>query len=312
MAQSSTRRALAGAVAGRRATRSTSLTLGVEGPDVADGRALAVPDPGRRRRSPRRGGCCSTRSTCTTRGRAGPSTRCSTSCRPDVVHTNVVQGLSSVALTRPVRHGIAHVHTLHDYWLLCQRNSMVHRDGRRRATRGAGRASASRGSATRRCAGRPPGVVLAVSQAIAREHEQLALGRGPAAGALQPGRDRRRSERSTPRGDGHAADVRVPRPARRRQGRAHACSTRSPRRRWPTAGSSSRAAVRSRPRCRPPGRRSSPRAGSTQDAQGGAARRPRLPRGPVAVEGPGAGRGQRGPRAGDPGDRRRRSAASRS
>jgi glycosyltransferase involved in cell wall biosynthesis len=92
--------------------------------------------------------------------------------RPDVVHTNAVQGMSSVALTRPSRHGIAHVHTLHDYWLLCQRNSMVHRDGRPCETRCRSCLGISwiRNEAIRRA---PPGVVLAVSRAIAHEHEQL-------------------------------------------------------------------------------------------------------------------------------------------
>ncbi len=92
--------------------------------------------------------------------------------RPDVVHTNAVQGMSSVALTQPGKHGIAHVHTLHDYWLLCQRNSMVHRDGRPCETRCRSCLGISwiRNQAVRR---HPPGVVLAVSQAIANEHEQL-------------------------------------------------------------------------------------------------------------------------------------------
>lgn len=92
--------------------------------------------------------------------------------QPDVVHTHAVQGLSSVALTRPTRHGIAHVHTLHDYWLLCQRNSMVRRDGRACETQcGPCRAiSWIRNDAARKA---PPGVVLAVSSAIAREHERI-------------------------------------------------------------------------------------------------------------------------------------------
>jgi glycosyltransferase involved in cell wall biosynthesis len=92
--------------------------------------------------------------------------------KPDVVHTNAVQGLSSVALTRPGRRGVAHVHTLHDYWLLCQRNSMVHRDGRRCDPRCRSCVGISwiRNAAIRRS---PPGAVLAVSRAIAEEHEQL-------------------------------------------------------------------------------------------------------------------------------------------
>ena len=95
-----------------------------------------------------------------------------TDLAPDVVHTHAVQGLSSVALTAAGRHGIAHVHTLHDYWLLCQRNSMVHRDGRACETRCRSCTAISwiRNESIRRS---PPGVVLAVSQAIAHEHEQL-------------------------------------------------------------------------------------------------------------------------------------------
>ncbi len=91
---------------------------------------------------------------------------------PDVVHTHAVQGLSSLALTRPARRGVAHVHTLHDYWLLCQRNSMVHRDGRRCEPRCRSCVGISwlRNESVGRA---PPEVVLAVSQAIAREHEQL-------------------------------------------------------------------------------------------------------------------------------------------
>jgi glycosyltransferase involved in cell wall biosynthesis len=93
--------------------------------------------------------------------------------QPDVVHTHAVQGLSSIALTRPAQRGVAHVHTLHDYWLLCQRNSMVHRDGRvcEPRCRSCVGISWIRNEAIRRS---PPGVVLAVSQAIASEHEQLA------------------------------------------------------------------------------------------------------------------------------------------
>jgi glycosyltransferase involved in cell wall biosynthesis len=91
---------------------------------------------------------------------------------PDVVHTHAVQGLSSVALTRAHRHGVGHVHTLHDYWLLCQRNSMVHRDGRACETRCHSCVAISwiRNESVRRS---PPDVVLAVSHAIAHEHEQL-------------------------------------------------------------------------------------------------------------------------------------------
>ena len=143
--------------------------------------AVAVPDPGRRRPSRPGAGCSSTRSTSTTRAPARRSTRCSTTLRPDVVHTHAVQGLSSVALTRPSRHGVAHVHTLHDYWLLCQRNSMVHRDGRACETRCRSCVAISwiRNESVRRS---PPGVVLAVSQAIAARARAARLDRAARCG----------------------------------------------------------------------------------------------------------------------------------
>ena len=75
-------------------------------------------------------------------------------------------------MTAARRHGIAHVHTLHDYWLLCQRNSMVKRDGQACATRCRACVAITwaRNEAIRRA---PPGVVVAVSQAIASAHEQI-------------------------------------------------------------------------------------------------------------------------------------------
>lgn len=92
--------------------------------------------------------------------------------RPDAVHSHAVQGLSSAALTVARRHGVAHVHTLHDYWLLCQRNSMVKRDGRSCETRCRSCVAITwaRNEAVRRA---PPGVVLAVSRSIAATHEQI-------------------------------------------------------------------------------------------------------------------------------------------
>ncbi len=89
--------------------------------------------------------------------------------RPDVVHSHVVQGMGIAALTETFRRGVAHVHTLHDYWLLCQRNAMVQRDGtactqRCRSCRAVGELR------NRQIARRPPEVVVAVSEAIARHH----------------------------------------------------------------------------------------------------------------------------------------------
>jgi glycosyltransferase involved in cell wall biosynthesis len=120
--------------------------------------------------------------------------------QPDVVHSHAVQGLSTVALTRPSRRGIAHVHTLHDYWLLCQRNSMVQRDGQSCDTRCRSCVAISRlrDEVVRRS---PPGVVLAVSQAIAREHEQLAWVAARLRVQYNPV-EVVETERTVPRGDG--------------------------------------------------------------------------------------------------------------
>jgi glycosyltransferase involved in cell wall biosynthesis len=48
---------------------------------------------------------------------------------PDVVHTHALSGLSTAALTTPSARGIGHVHTVHDYWLLCRRTTLVRADG---------------------------------------------------------------------------------------------------------------------------------------------------------------------------------------
>jgi glycosyltransferase involved in cell wall biosynthesis len=89
---------------------------------------------------------------------------------PDVVHSHAVQGMSAVVLTRVARLGVAHVHTLHDYWLLCQRNTMVTAGGVACATRCRScRAISSVRNA--QLARRPPDVLLAVSAAVARPHE---------------------------------------------------------------------------------------------------------------------------------------------
>jgi glycosyltransferase involved in cell wall biosynthesis len=93
--------------------------------------------------------------------------------RPDVVHTHSVQGLSSAALEVPSRQGIAHVHTLHDYWLLCQRTSLVARDGTscEQLCRGCAAVSFARNAVIAR---HPPHVVIAISDAVAGEHARLA------------------------------------------------------------------------------------------------------------------------------------------
>jgi glycosyltransferase involved in cell wall biosynthesis len=91
----------------------------------------------------------------------------------DVVHSHSVPGLSVTALTAAGRAGVAHVHTLHDYWLLCQRTTMVGRDGQACATRCGGCRVVS-GLRDRLLARRPPEVVIAVSEAVGREHLGLA------------------------------------------------------------------------------------------------------------------------------------------
>lgn len=92
--------------------------------------------------------------------------------RPDVVHTHSVQGLSSLALETPSVRGIAHVHTLHDYWLLCQRASLVKRDGSA-CDRRCRSCVAISGARNRRIGRHHPNVVVAVSDAIAEEHRGI-------------------------------------------------------------------------------------------------------------------------------------------
>ncbi len=101
-------------------------------------------------------------------------TRAIESFQPDVVHSHAVPGMSAAALTAPGRAGIAHVHTLHDYWLLCQRSTLVDRDDRSCATRcrGCSIISAARSTLINR---HPPEVVLAVSEAVAAEHRRAGV-----------------------------------------------------------------------------------------------------------------------------------------
>ncbi len=89
--------------------------------------------------------------------------------RPDVVHSHVVQGMGVAALTETSRRGVGHVHTLHDYWLLCQRNAMVQRDGTA-CTERCRSCRAISEVRNRQIARRPPEVVVAVSEAIAARH----------------------------------------------------------------------------------------------------------------------------------------------
>ncbi|HJT37487.1 MAG TPA: glycosyltransferase [Actinomycetota bacterium] len=97
--------------------------------------------------------------------------------RPDVVHTHAVSGLSSAAVAIPDRDRVGHVHTIHDYWLLCQRASLVKRSGETCETRclSCRAISTIRNEIIRR---HPPDVVLAVSNAVAEEHQDLDWLRG--------------------------------------------------------------------------------------------------------------------------------------
>ncbi len=96
--------------------------------------------------------------------------------RPDVVHSHGVPGMSGAVLALPSQRGIAHVHTIHDYWLLCQRLSMVKRSGVacEQRCRSCVTISAARNATIAR---HPPQLLLAVSEAVAREHQVLAWAR---------------------------------------------------------------------------------------------------------------------------------------
>ena len=92
--------------------------------------------------------------------------------RPDVVHSHAVQGMSVTVLGEPSRLGVPHVHTLHDLWLLCQRSTMVRRDGEQCVRRCA---SCRTISATREALARRgfSHVVVSPSEALAREHDSF-------------------------------------------------------------------------------------------------------------------------------------------
>lgn len=115
--------------------------------------------------------------------------------RPDVVHSHSVQGMSVVALTRPSELGVAHVHHIHDYWLLCQRASMVSSEGVAcdDLCRACATVSRWRAHLMRR---HGPDVYLAVSQAVAREHERLPAVRDRIRVVLNPFDDTTRPIRS--------------------------------------------------------------------------------------------------------------------
>lgn len=90
--------------------------------------------------------------------------------RPDVVHSHSVRGLSVAALTAP--RPAARVHHLHDYSLLCQRDSLTRRDGRSCETR-CGPCRVLSGVRTSLLAQHRPDLVLSVSQAVTDEHRPI-------------------------------------------------------------------------------------------------------------------------------------------
>lgn len=94
--------------------------------------------------------------------------------RPDVVHSHGVAGMSAAALTAPGRTRTPHVHTIHDYWLLCQRTTLVAADDRACTARCTGCRVVS-GLRTRIGERRPPQLALAVSEAVADEHRRAGV-----------------------------------------------------------------------------------------------------------------------------------------
>jgi len=95
--------------------------------------------------------------------------------RPDVVHSHSIAGLSAAVLTTPSARGVPHVHTLHDYWLLCQRTSLVNREGVACVTRCSGCRVVSAGRRAITARHFPP-VLIAVSEAVAGEHRRAGVG----------------------------------------------------------------------------------------------------------------------------------------
>jgi glycosyltransferase involved in cell wall biosynthesis len=103
---------------------------------------------------------------------AGAIARAIHDFEPDVVHSHAVAGMSSTVLAEPSRRGVGHVHTLHDYWLLCQRSTLVSRDGG--ACEQRCRSCTAISAVRNRIASRhSPDAVLAVSRAVAAQHEAI-------------------------------------------------------------------------------------------------------------------------------------------
>lgn len=91
------------------------------------------------------------------------------SFRPDVVHTHSVAGLSASVLTTSAAAPVGTVHTVHDYWLLCRRASLVAASGRY-CTRRCASCRVLSGSRSLLLKRRFASVVIAPSEAVARLH----------------------------------------------------------------------------------------------------------------------------------------------
>jgi glycosyltransferase involved in cell wall biosynthesis len=92
--------------------------------------------------------------------------------RPDVVHSHSIQGMSALPLRISSRRLVAHVHTIHDYWLVCQRASMTNREGHSCPTP-CQPCRVVTAIHRRELSGHGPQVVLCVSEATAREHMRI-------------------------------------------------------------------------------------------------------------------------------------------
>jgi glycosyltransferase involved in cell wall biosynthesis len=89
---------------------------------------------------------------------------------PDLVHSHTVTGMTMAALTVPGSLGVPHVHTLHDYWLVCTHSNLLRRDG---TACGNACLTAAR---IRRAARRPlADALIAPSQAVFDVHAQRGL-----------------------------------------------------------------------------------------------------------------------------------------
>lgn len=94
--------------------------------------------------------------------------------RPDVVHSHGIAGMSAAALTAAGRTATPHVHTLHDYWLLCQRTTLVTADEQACVSRCTG-CRAMSGMRLLAIDRHPPQLALAVSGAVAEEHRRAGV-----------------------------------------------------------------------------------------------------------------------------------------